>query len=126
MSPSKVPPEELRASYRLPETDEELLAECVVTAFKSSGPGGQHKNTTLSSVRLHHLPSGIVTIGRRERSQRRNLTDALARLREKLAAALTPPRKRKRTRVPRSAREKRLAEKRRRSERKRNRSGGWD
>jgi protein subunit release factor B len=120
-------PEELRASYRLPSDHEELLAECDVTAFKSRGPGGQHKNTTLSSIRLHHRPSGLVVIGRRERSQRRNLEDALTRLREKLRVLLTPPKKRKRTRPPRAAEERRLREKKLRGEVKRRRGGkDWE
>ncbi len=126
MSTSRVPPEVLRETYLLPEDDEALLAECDVTAFKTSGPGGQHKNTTLSSIRLHHRPSGLVLIGRRERSQRRNLADALGRLRERLEVLLTPPRKRKRTRPGRAAKEKRLAEKRRRSRIKKDRSGDWE
>ena len=120
-------PEELRASYRLPETDEELLAECDVTAFKSSGPGGQHRNVTLSSIRLRHRPSGLVVIGRRERSQRRNLVDALTRLRERLARILEPPRRRRATRPPQGAGERRLAEKKRRGRVKEERRGGdWD
>jgi ribosome-associated protein len=118
-----IPPsrEELRASYSLPDDDEALLAECEVTAFRSSGPGGQHRNKTLSSIRLHHLPSGVVVIGRRERSQTRNLQDALGRLRERLAALLAEPRKRVRTRPGKAARERRLREKKRRAEKKRDR-----
>ena len=115
-----------RASYRLPETDEDLLAECDVTAFKAGGPGGQHKNKTLSAIRLHHRPSGLVLIGRRERSQKRNLDDALSRLRERLVRLLTPPKKRKPTKPTRASGEKRLDAKRRRARIKKDRSGGWD
>lgn len=115
MSAPAVSPEELRRTYRLPEADEALLAECEVTAFRSSGPGGQHRNKTLTSIRLHHLPSGLVVIGRRERSQTRNLNDAVRRLRAKLEALLTPPKARVRTRPGRAAKERRLEEKRRRS-----------
>ena len=118
---TRVPSEELRARYRLPDGDEDLLAECEVTAFQSGGPGGQHKNRTLSAIRLHHRPSGLVVIGRRERSQRRNLEDALGRLRQRLRDALTPPRKRKPTRPTRASQEKRMEEKRRQAERKRDR-----
>jgi protein subunit release factor A len=121
MSSLRVSPEELRRTYTLPESDEDLLAECDVSAFKSSGPGGQHKNTTLSSIRLMHRPSGLVVIGRRERSQKRNLDDALARLRTKLAELLVEPKKRKRTRPSREAKRKRLEAKRRRGETKRRR-----
>ncbi len=127
MSDERPTPAELRATYRLPEDDDALLEECDVTAFKAGGPGGQHKNKTLSAIRLHHRPSGIVVIGRRERSQRRNLQDALGRLRQRLVVLLTPPKPRRKTRPSRASKEKRLSEKRRRGEAKRRRSGGsWD
>lgn len=48
--------------------------------FKSTGPGGQHKNKTLSSVRLTHLPTNIVVIASKERSQHDNKTQALKQL----------------------------------------------
>lgn len=115
---TRITPAELREIYKLPETQDELQDECNVSVFKSSGPGGQHKNTTMSSVRLYHRPSGLVVIGRRERSQHRNLKDALARLRGKLETLLTPPKKRKRTKPSKAAKEKRLADKRRRSKTK--------
>ncbi|NNF05573.1 MAG: peptide chain release factor-like protein [Candidatus Eisenbacteria bacterium] len=115
---TRITPAELRDTYKLPESQDELQDECNISVFKSSGPGGQHKNTTMSSVRLYHRPSGLVVIGRRERSQHRNLKDALARLRGKLETLLTPPKKRKRTKPSKAAKEKRLADKRRRSKTK--------
>ncbi len=116
-TPASPPPSdaEFRRDYRLPADDDGLLAECRVTMFKAPGPGGQHKNTTMSAVRLVHEPSGLVVIGRRERSQRRNLLDALARLRGKLVARLTPPKKRRKTKPTYSSRQKRLESKKRRS-----------
>jgi protein subunit release factor B len=114
--------EELRRAYTLPPDDEALLEECKVTAFRAGGPGGQHRNKSFTAVRLHHLPSGLVVIGRRERSQRQNLVDALARLRGRLEDLLTEPKDRKKTRPSRAARERRLEEKRRRSRIKRERS----
>jgi protein subunit release factor B len=112
---------ELRETYRLPADDETLLEECDLSWYRASGPGGQHRNTSLTAVRLLHRPSGILVIGRRERSRKRNLDDALARLRARLEDLLTPPKKRKRTRRTRASVERRLSEKRRRSERKRDR-----
>jgi len=120
-------PEELRRSYALPEDDEALLDECEVTAFRASGPGGQHRNTSLTAIRLHHRPSGLVTIGRRERSQRQNLHDALARLRSRLEELLVEPKKRRPTRPSAAARRRRAEEKKRRSVRKRERQRkDWD
>lgn len=127
MTEARKSPEELRQTYRLPGDDEALLSECDVSYFKSSGPGGQHKNRTMSAVRLFHRPSGMVTIGKRDRSQRKNLEAALTRLREKLARALEKPKPRKKTAPTRASREKRLDEKRRRSRiKKERREPDWD
>ena len=98
----------------IPESDEELLAQCRVETFRAGGPGGQHQNRTESGVRLVHLPTGIRATARDERSQSRNRALALERLRAKLETAARRPEPRKRTRVPASQRRKRLEEKRRR------------
>jgi protein subunit release factor B len=52
---------------------------------RSSGPGGQHVNTTASAVRLLHRPSGLSVRVGEGRSQHQNRTLALARLAERLA-----------------------------------------
>jgi peptide chain release factor 2 len=106
----------------LPELDEDLLRECAVETFRSSGPGGQHVNKTESAVRLKHLPSGIVVSSQQERSQHRNKALCLQRLRNKVAQLNYRPRKRVPTRVPRSAKNRTLEEKARRSQIKRLRS----
>jgi protein subunit release factor A len=100
--------------FPIPETDEELLAQCRVETFMAGGKGGQHQNKTESGVRLVHLPSGLVTTSRKERSQHRNKSLALARLRKKLEKLNERPKPRTRTNVPKAERERRLAEKKRR------------
>jgi ribosome-associated protein len=106
----------------LPESDEDLLRECEVETFRSSGPGGQHVNKTESAVRLRHLPSGVVVTSRRERSQHRNKALCLQRLRKKVEQLNYRPAKRVPTRLPRSVKNRKLEEKARRSQIKRLRS----
>jgi ribosome-associated protein len=107
---------------RLPEADEDLLRECEVDTFRSSGPGGQHVNKTETAVRLRHLPSGVVVTAREERSQYRNKALCLQKLRERVEQLNHRPAKRVPTRVPRSAKNRTLEEKARRSHIKRLRS----
>lgn len=52
--------------------------------FKSPGPGGQHKNKTLTAVRLTHIPSGVVVISGNERSQLENKKKAIIQLKREL------------------------------------------
>lgn len=106
----------------LPESDEELLRECEVDTFRSSGPGGQHVNKTESAVRLKHLPSGMVVTSQQERSQHRNKAICLEKLRAKVEHLNYRPAKRVPTRVPRSAKNRTLEEKARRANLKRLRS----
>jgi ribosome-associated protein len=106
----------------LPESDEELLRECEVETFRSSGPGGQHVNKTESGVRLRHTPSGVVVTSRAERSQHRNKALCLKKLRERVEQLNHRPARRVPTRVPRSAKNRTLEAKARRSQVKRLRS----
>jgi len=106
----------------LPESDEELLRECEVDTFRSSGPGGQHVNKTESAVRLTHRSSGIVVTSQQERSQHRNKALCLEKLRQKIAKLNYRPAKRVPTRLSRSAKNRTLEEKARRSRIKRLRS----
>ena len=107
---------------RLPESDEELLRECEIDTFRSSGPGGQHVNKTESAVRLRHPRSGIVVTSRQERSQHQNKALCLRKLRERVDQLNHRPVERVPTRVPRSAKHRTLEAKARRSRVKRLRS----
>src|SRR3989441_11523184 len=105
----------------LPAHLERLARECEITAYKSSGPGGQKKNKTESSVRVRHRPSGITRIATESRSQTRNRRLALERVCEELARRARKPKRRVATRPGSGAVERRLEEKRRAAEKKRSR-----
>ena len=113
---------------------------------RSSGPGGQHVNTSDSRVELfwnvvesavlsddqrmrlvarleRRLVSGVITVTASEqRSQLRNREIAVAKLAELVAAGLAPDAPRRRATKPtRGSNRRRLAAKGQRSETKRNR-----
>ena len=100
---------------KLPETDDELLSECEVETFRSSGPGGQHVNKTESAVRLRHEPSGVVVTSQQERSQYRNKQLALEKLRKKIEKLNYRPAKRVPTGIPPGVKDRTLEAKARRS-----------
>ena len=135
-------PDDVRVSDRLTIP----AAELSWRFSRSSGPGGQGVNTTDSRVELswdlagsEMLPSGlrdraverlgarlvngVLTVTASEhRSQLRNREAAAARLSGIVAGAIaSPPRARRATRPSRGAVERRIAEKKRRGETKRNR-----
>ena len=118
---------------------------------RASGPGGQGVNTTDSRVELSwdlagsemlppslrdraverlgaRLVQGVLTVVASEhRSQLRNREAAAARLAGIVAGAIAPPlRVRRATRPSRGAVERRIADKKRRSQTKRDRRGGPD
>jgi ribosome-associated protein len=116
------------------------LREITVRASRSSGPGGQHANTTASRIEasfdvaasealtdeqkrriMARLGSRVVAVAQDERSQTRNRELALQRLAHRLETALAPRRPRHPTRPTRSSVTQRLEAKRRQSERKRDR-----
>jgi protein subunit release factor B len=107
---------------RLPTSDADLLRECEIDTFRSSGPGGQHVNKTESAVRLRHIPSGVVVTSQQHRSQHQNKALCLRKLREKIEKLNYRAPKRVPTRVSRSAKNRTLEAKARRSRIKRLRS----
>ena len=107
---------------------------------RSGGPGGQNVNKVASKAVLRwnltaspsvpddvkgrlreRLPSRITNEGdllitsQRYRDQERNRLDCVEKLREMLRAAAIPPKTRRKTKPTRGARERRLADKRRRA-----------
>ncbi len=132
----------IRGSVVLPE------AELAWRFSRSSGPGGQHVNTSDSRVELlfdvaatkalpdvwkeralerlaARLVDGVLTVRASEhRSQFRNREMALVRMASVLAEATAPPPKARRaTKIPRGINERRLREKKARAETKRGRTG---
>ncbi|WP_432738543.1 alternative ribosome rescue aminoacyl-tRNA hydrolase ArfB [Maridesulfovibrio sp. FT414] len=114
---------------------------------RSSGPGGQHVNTTSSRVTLIFDLDGSASLTEEQktiirsrlgnrinskgelllscdehRSQFRNKEEVLLRFRQLLSEALRPIKQRRATRVPLSAKRKRLESKKQRSDVKKSRS----
>ena len=113
------------------------LAEIELRASRSSGPGGQHANVTSSRIEAvfeveasqtlndaqkrritQRLGDRVTAVAQDARSQARNRELALERLAEKLATGLHRPKRRRPTRPGRGAKERRLEQKRQRSQRK--------
>jgi ribosome-associated protein len=93
--------------------DESLLKACEVEYFIASGPGGQHRNTTASGVRLTHPATELSVTATERRSQVQNKGVALDRLREGLKALTYVPKVRRATKPSKGAQKRRLETKKR-------------
>jgi ribosome-associated protein len=125
--------------------------EVELKASRSGGPGGQHVNTSSTRIELTwnlerttaltedqkarvrqklaaRLDAGgtLRVVASEMRSQGQNRTRAEERFAELLRRALVVPKPRRKTKPSRGAVEARLQEKKRKSERKRDRRSGWD
>jgi ribosome-associated protein len=135
--------------HALLRVNEELaipLAEIDYRATRSGGPGGQHVNTSATRIELEWNVTSSAALSEAQRSrilerlanridgsgvlrlsasgsrsQHQNREDATARLARLLADALKERKPRKRTRVPRAAKEARLDAKKKRAGVKKNR-----
>jgi ribosome-associated protein len=116
------------------------LREITIRATRSSGPGGQHANTTASRVEasfdvaasdaltedqkrriITRAGARVTAVAQDERSQARNRELALERLARRLSSALAVRRPRRATRPTKGSVDRRLSSKARQAERKRNR-----
>jgi ribosome-associated protein len=98
--------------------DEALLKACDVEYFIASGPGGQHRNTTASGVRLTHPPTELSVTATERRSQVQNKGVALERLREGLKALTFVPKVRRATKPSKGSQKRRLEAKKRTGQKK--------
>jgi ribosome-associated protein len=116
------------------------LAEIVLRASRSSGPGGQHANVTASRIEasfdvaasaslteaqkariIARAGPRVNAVAQDARGQARNRELALERLRRKLASALAVQRPRQATKPSRAAKQRRLEAKRQQADRKQGR-----
>ena len=93
------------------ETVERALGLVQESFIAASGPGGQHRNTTASGVRLTHPPTELSVTATERRSQVQNKGVALDRLREGLKVLTFVPKVRRATKPSKGAQKRRLESK---------------
>ena len=91
MTNAQPPPRQSPRDAWLRQSDDALLADCAVDAYRASGPGGQKRNKTSSAIRLRHQPSGLLVISEESRSQHENKRRAVRRLRMAIAIGVRTP-----------------------------------
>lgn len=121
--------------------------ELEISASRSGGPGGQHVNKTSSRITVRwNIPSStvfndylkqrllsklagsltsegdLIVHNSSSRSQQQNKQAALANLAQRILSALAEPKKRMKSKLPRTAKESRLQSKKRHSSIKKMRS----
>ena len=107
---------------KLPTSDDDLLKECRVDTYRSSGAGGQHVNTTDSAVRIVHIESGLTVQSSNHRSQHVNKEECIAKLRSLYHQKFMVVKKRRiPTKKTRGSQERRIQKKKGRSQVKQNR-----
>src|SRR5262245_2014961 len=107
---------------RYPTDRAALERDCDVDFFRASGHGGQNRNKVETGVRLIHRPTGITVTATERRSQRQNLDMAYERIAAKLDELQREEVPRVATQPTAGSKERRLEEKRRASNIKRQRS----
>jgi len=92
-----------------------LEASCRLETYRAGGPGGQHRNTSDTAVRLHHPESGVTVTASERRSQHQNKELAFERMARRLDGMNVVKKPRRATKPGRGAVERRIKGKKQRS-----------